>query len=389
MTATQGKRETAAAKARIVLASGGTGGHVFPAQALSAELVARGHSVSVVTDRRGANFPGDLDVHPISAGTLGRSARTLARGTMENAVGLGQSLRLLRRLRPSVVVGFGGYPSLPPMIAARLLRIPTVLHEQNAVLGRANRILARRVTRIATSFETVSGILPVDRAKVCRTGNPVRPAVAALAGAPFTVPGPEGPLEIFVLGGSQGAHVFSEVIPAAVALLPEQYRARLRIAQQCRPEDLEEVRAAYATLGVQVELAAFFRDVPQRLVAAHLVIARSGASTIAEITAIGRPAILVPYPFAMDDHQAANAHAIDEAGGAWLMPQRGFCASALAARLESVLTLPSLLEPVAAASRNLGLPQAASRLADLVEETAEEYAPRESRAAHDLRGLAA
>lgn len=387
MTASQDGQT--AAKARIALATGGTGGHVFPAQALSAELTSRGHPVSIVTDRRGANFPGGLDVHRIRAGSLGRSAGAVAKGLMENALGLGQSIRLLRRLRPGVVVGFGGYPSLPPMIGARLLGIPTVLHEQNAVLGRANRILARRVTRIATSFEEVAGIAPADRGKMCRTGNPVRAAAAALAGAPFITPEPEGRLEIVVLGGSQGARIFSEIVPEAVALLPGPYRDRLHIAQQCRPEDLEQVRAAYAALGVSVDLAPFFRDVPQRLARAHLVIARSGASTIAEITAIGRPAILVPYPFAMDDHQAANATAVDEAGAAWLMPQRGFCASALAARLESILTLPRILEEVAAASYAFGQPHAASLLADLVEETLQLSAQREGRAVSDLRSVAA
>ena len=373
--------------APVVLAAGGTGGHVFPAQALAAELRRRGRPVAVVTDSRGAAFDAEAATHRVRAASPSRSLPGMTAAACDLGIGTVQAWTLLRRLKPAAVVGFGGYPSVPPLLAASWLRLPTLLHEQNAVLGRANRLLAPRVDRIATSFAEIEAVRPEDRRKLACTGNPVRPAIAALAGAPYRSPDPEGTLDLLVLGGSQGARVFSEVIPEAVAALPERQRARLRIAQQCRPEDLEAARARYAAIGVAAELSAFFPDVPERLAAAQLVIARAGASTVVELTAVGRPAILVPYPHAMDDHQTANARAVDAAGGAWLMPQGAFSPAALAARLEAFLTLPATLGKAAAAAARLGRPDAAARLADLVESALRAAAPASGRS--ETRSLAA
>jgi UDP-N-acetylglucosamine--N-acetylmuramyl-(pentapeptide) pyrophosphoryl-undecaprenol N-acetylglucosamine transferase len=356
--------------APIILATGGTGGHVFPAQALAAALIARGRSVVVITDKRGAVFGDAVPTHRIRAATATDSFGGLARAALDIGLGTLQARRLLRRLKPAAVVGFGGYPSLPTMFAAVSLKVPTVIHEQNAVLGRANRLLAPRVGRIATSFEQVIGMGEAERAKAVAVGNPVRPAIARLHGTVYPPPQTDGPLSILVLGGSQGARVFSEVLPAATALLPALLRARISIVQQCRPEDLEAARAAYAALGMAPELSTFFDDVPERLARAQLVIARAGASTMAELAVSGRPAILVPYPHATDDHQTANARALDEAGAAWLVPQDAFRPQTLAARLESLLTNIGQLPAHAAAARAAAHPDAAERLADVVEASA-------------------
>jgi UDP-N-acetylglucosamine--N-acetylmuramyl-(pentapeptide) pyrophosphoryl-undecaprenol N-acetylglucosamine transferase len=353
--------------ARIALAAGGTGGHMFPAEALAGELLSRGHGVALVTDRRGGGFGERLpavETHRISAGGLaGTGIVGRARGVVQLGLGFFQSRGLLGRLKPAVAVGFGGYASVPTVLAASLSGIPTVLHEQNAVLGRANRLLAKRATRIATSFASVVGI-GGDRAVL--TGNPVRPGIAVLADQPYTPPSPGGAIQILVVGGSQGARVFSRLIPEAVALLPAELQRRLRIAQQARAEDLETARANYAPLAATVELAPFFGDMPERLRAAHLVICRSGASTVAELTAAGRPAILIPYPFATDDHQTANARALDTAGAAWLMPEAATTPAMLADRLASLAADSERLGRAADVARALGRRDAAARLADLV-----------------------
>lgn len=354
----------------ILLTAGGTGGHVFPAEALAGELQNRGFALALVTDRRGQGFSGALGMLPThrisSGGIAGRRLSARLRAMFELALGFLQARRLLRRLRPVAVIGFGGYASLPAMLAATIAGIPTALHEQNAVLGRANRLLAGRVTRIATSFPSVSHLLPAWQRKVVRTGMPVRSPVIALREQPYSPPSGQDPVRILVLGGSQGARVLSEVVPAALGALPEHWRRRLRVSQQCRPEDLDAVRAAHEESGIAADLASFFKDVPERLADAHLVIARSGASTVAELTAMGRPAILIPYPHAIDDHQTANARALDEAGAGWLIPQASFTAESLSARLLSLLALPESLARTAACARAIGTPDAASRLADLV-----------------------
>ncbi len=361
---------TRAVSSLVVLAGGGTGGHVFPAQALAGELVGRGLRLALVTDRRGEGIGGaipGLAVHRVRAGPLAgtHGARRLLGGA-NLALGTLQARRLLARLRPQAVVGFGGYASVPTMLAASFAGIPTAIHEQNALLGRANRILAARVDRIATSYQESEGLPAAAETKVRWTGMPVRAAVVSARATPYPRIDAGVPTRLLILGGSQGATVFADVVPRAVGLMPERLRGRLRLAQQCRPEDVDRTHAAYAEIGVVAELSAFFDDAVERLAGAHLLVARAGASSVAEATAIGRPAILVPYPHAVDDHQSANAHALDEVGAAWLMPEGAFTPDALAARLESLFGLPETLEKAAACAYAAGRPDAAARLADLV-----------------------
>ncbi|KAA2214732.1 undecaprenyldiphospho-muramoylpentapeptide beta-N-acetylglucosaminyltransferase [Teichococcus oryzae] len=360
--------------APIVIAAGGTGGHFFPAEALAAELLRRGHEIALMTDARSADYasPAFTNAERFvlkGAGLAGRGLKRAALGAMGMAAGTLQARNVLRRLRPRAVVGFGGYPSVAPMLAARSLsgRPVLVLHEQNAVLGRANRLLARGADVLALSFAETSRVPSGTHSEVI--GNPVRPALAALAGHGFVVP--QGPLRLLVLGGSLGARIFSEVVPAAIALLPAPLRGRLSVVQQCRAEDLPPVRAAYEQLGIPAQLAPFFGDVAGLYDTAHLVIARAGASTIAELACAGRPAILVPLPHAIDDHQSANARALAKFGGAAPMKQSEFTPPALATALERMLNAPEELARAAAAAASLAAPDAASRLADLVLSRAE------------------
>ncbi len=368
----------------IVLAAGGTGGHVFPAEALAAELLARGHRCVLITDRRGTAFGGALagvPVHRIRCGGIaGLSAAARIGNTFELALGGLQALQILHRLKPAACIGFGGYAALPTLLAAAIAGWPAVLHDQNAVLGRANRLLAGRVRRICTAFERVEKVPAKAADRLVRVGMPVRAPFVPLRDAAYAPPSAEGPIRLLVLGGSQGAKIFSDIVPEALARLPEGLQKRIVIAQQCRPETLPAARAAYAPLPVSVELAPFFADVPVRLAAAHLVICRSGASTIAELTTVGRPAILVPYPFAIDDHQTANAAALAAAGGALMMPQPEFTAESLAARLAALLSAPASLAPLAAAARDFGVPDAAGRLADVVCALLPDRQPRPSAA---------
>ena len=348
----------------IVLSAGGTGGHLFPAQALAAELSARGRRIVVMTDARGKNynaaFPG-ADIETVPSGSFANRSQML---TAPFAIvgGIFVALRKLLHLKPAAVIGFGGYPSLPVMIAARIGGFPTAIHEQNAVLGRVNRLIASGMRAVAASFPFARF---VPKGNIVYTGNPVRPAAAALAGSLYNAPEENGPIHLLIFGGSQGARALSELLPAAIAMLPANLRARLDIVQQCRPEDIESVRAAYK--GVKVELATFFNDLPERMARAHLVISRSGASTISELTVIGRPAILIPYPFATDDHQTANADVLANAGAAWRISQSELTAEKLAKLLDDILSSPSELAKRAAAAHALGKPDAAERLADLVE----------------------
>jgi UDP-N-acetylglucosamine--N-acetylmuramyl-(pentapeptide) pyrophosphoryl-undecaprenol N-acetylglucosamine transferase len=355
--------------ALIVLAAGGTGGHMFPAEALARELLTRACRVALVTDRRGQawgdRLPG-VELHRIRTGRFGAGVLSKVVGLAELALGTIEAGRLLRSLGPAAAVGFGGYPSVPTMLAAAQLGVATLLHEQNAILGRANRLLAPRVRRIATSFPEVSAVRPGDRARLVETGNPVRAAITALRGTPYPALAGDAPFHVLVLGGSQGARVLSEVVPAACARLPDPLRGRLRLVQQARPEDIEAVRRAHAGSGVTAELATFFDDVPARLARAQLVISRSGASTVAELAMIGRPAILVPYLHAADDHQTANARALEQAGGAWVMPHAALTPDALAERLAQLTAAPDILAQAAAAAHALGRPHAARALADLV-----------------------
>ncbi|KIL96800.1 UDP-N-acetylglucosamine--N-acetylmuramyl-(pentapeptide) pyrophosphoryl-undecaprenol N-acetylglucosamine transferase [Paramagnetospirillum magnetotacticum MS-1] len=357
-------------KPLIALSAGGTGGHVFPAEALASVLLERGYHLALITDKRGAAYGGTLgklETFRISAGSIaGRGKLKVLRSALELGVGLIQARSILKRIRPAAMIGFGGYASVPGMAAAALAGIPTAIHEQNAVLGRANRLLAGHVRRIATSFAEVSHVEPKLTQKLVHTGMPVRAGILACRDTAYAEIGATGPIELLVLGGSQGARILSEVVPAALARLPEPLRTRIRISQQCRPEDLDAVRRAYEGTGIDATLESFFADVPERLAGAHLVIARAGASTVAELTTLGRPAILVPYPFAIDDHQTANAHAAEDCGGAWLMQQDSFSPESLADRLQSLFTHPEALTRTAACARNVGRPDAAEALADLV-----------------------
>jgi UDP-N-acetylglucosamine--N-acetylmuramyl-(pentapeptide) pyrophosphoryl-undecaprenol N-acetylglucosamine transferase len=353
----------------LVLAAGGTGGHIFPAQALAQTLLERGFEPVLVTDRRGRDYEAafaGISVHRIHAGGLaGGGALGRLRGVAELALGTIEAERLLQRLRPAAAVGFGGYPSVPTMLAALRRGIPTLIHEQNAVIGRANRLLAGHVSRIATSFESTRGLRAGQEAKVRLTGNPVRPEIAALRDVPLPSLHPEGDRNIVVIGGSQGASVFGRVVPDAVARLPEAMRARIRISQQCRKEDATHVACVYGQLGIRACVSTFFEDMPRRLRKAHLVIARAGASTVAELAAAGRPAILVPYPYATDDHQTANAQALESGGGAWLMLESLFNGQALADQLHDLLAHPVMLGTAAMCARAAGRPEAARHLAEL------------------------
>lgn len=354
---------------RVMLAAGGTGGHLFPAEALAAVLKRRGHAVSLVTDRRARGllegFPAD-DVHLVPSDTVrGRSPVALTRMASANARGLLACVRLIRARRPAVAVGFGGYPTLPPMTAASLMKVPSVVHEANAVMGRANRRLARHA-HVATAFPRVEGV-PEGR-PTTQTGLPVREAVLRAA-APY-VPA-EGDFHLLVFGGSQGARVFAELVPPALERLPEAARARLRLVQQCRPEDLDRTREALAAAGVEADLAPFFRDLPARMAWAHLVVCRAGASTVAELSVIGRPALLVPLPGALDQDQAHNAAALADLGGGKHLPQGILSPARLAQEIALAMDAPDQLAEAAEKARALARPDAADRLADLCERLAE------------------
>ena len=353
-----------------VLAAGGTGGHLTPAFALAHELERRGHQVALVTDARGAAIPGKPDflaAHVLPAGRFGKNPLHWPAGVRAVMQGRGLARRLYRGFEPSAVVGFGGYPALPALLAAGAAGIPAVIHEQNAVLGRVNRLLAGRVDAIATAYPEVDRLRPAHRGKVHLVGNPVRPQVLALRDEDFPAFAATSPLRVLVTGGSQGARVLSQVVPLGLAALPAGLRARVQVTQQCRPEDIEAVRALYAEHAIAAELATYFEDIEARLADAHLVIGRAGASTIAELTAAGRPAILVPLPIATDDHQAANVREMAAAGGARAIRQHAFTPEALAQQIAALAEPPEALAAAAHAAWNCGRPDAAEKLADLVE----------------------
>jgi UDP-N-acetylglucosamine--N-acetylmuramyl-(pentapeptide) pyrophosphoryl-undecaprenol N-acetylglucosamine transferase len=352
----------------FVVAAGGTGGHFFPAEALARELLSLGRSVHLVTDQRTDVFGErglETTVHHVRAARATGSPTQAARGLAELAAGVVQARRLLLQLKPAAVVGFGGYPSIPTMAAAVYLRLPTLIHEQNAVLGRANRLLAPIARQIATGFVTTAGLRSADGARAVYTGNPVRPAFLEAGRKDYFPPPPGGSIELLVLGGSQGAHVLSEIVPPALMMLPTELRNRLRISQQARPEDVAAVSEIYRGGNIAAELNRFFDDVPERLARAHLVICRAGASTVAELAAVGRPALLLPYPLATDDHQTANARAFSDAGGGWRIPQSGLASAALAARLEDLLADNALLATAARRAWEFGRRDATQRLAQL------------------------
>ncbi len=354
----------------ILLAAGGTGGHLFPAEALGVELIRRGFRVRLATDARALRYSGlftrdTIDVVP-SETVRGRSPWSLARTGMLLAAGTAVSLNLMRRLRPRAVVGFGGYPTLPPLLAAKMFGVPSLIHEANAVLGRANRFLSSRVSAIATSLPGVLDRDPALAGKTTTVGTPMRPAILAAAAVKFASPDATSPLRLLVVGGSQGARVMSDIVPSAIERLEPALWSRLILTQQVRDEDMARVRAVYDRLKISAELAPFFTDLPARLASNHLVVSRSGAGTVAELAAIGRPSILVPLPGAIDQDQFANAGVLAQAGGAIRIAQADFTPDRLAAEISGLAAEPERLTVKAASARTTGRLDAADRLADLV-----------------------
>lgn len=354
----------------FVLAAGGTGGHMVPAAALAEELTRRGHRVALVSDARGVRFPGlfeGVQTHVLPAGRLAGGPLGWAKAAREMWQGRAMARQLYRTFRPAAVIGFGGYPAFPALAAAFAEEVPTAVHEQNAVLGRVNRLVARRVDAIATSYAETERLKPAYAAKVHHVGNPVRDSVLALRSRPYPLLEEEGIFRVLVTGGSQGASVLSKVVPDGLAMLPPAFRRRLQVTHQARIEDIDAARAKYAELDIAATLATYLPDLPEELAWAHLVIARAGASTISELTAAGRPAILVPLPGATDDHQTANAREITAAGGARTIAQPQFTPAELAKQMQKLGLDPAALENAAGRARACGKPDAARDLADLVE----------------------
>lgn len=355
-----------------VVAAGGTGGHLFPAQALAETLAARGWRIVLATDERGVQF---ADKFPAEE-RIGLSAATFRRGDpvgmlragLQISSGVMQARAAFRRLDPAVVVGFGGYPSLPAMIAAFTTGRPTVIHEQNAVIGRANKLLATRATAVACAFPTLKKAPPAVKDRAVVVGNPIRPPIRALFDEPYKRP--TKTVHLLITGGSQGSRLLSELPPAAIQLLPEALRARLKVSQQARPDSVDAARKAYAEALVEAEIAPFFRDMATRLGGAHLVIGRAGASTCCELAVAGKPAILVPLKIALDDDQGQNARLLAEAGAAEVISEDELTTETLADALSRLLSHPATLAKMAEAARSVAVPDAAERLADLVEKTA-------------------
>ncbi len=357
-------------KRHFVLAAGGTGGHMIPAHALAVELMERGHHVALITDERGAKIPGLFEgvaVHILPAGRLGGGPAGWIRAARAIWAGREMASQLYQSFNPTAVIGFGGYPALPALLAAFKNSIPTAIHEQNAVLGRVNRLVSRRVDAIALGFPNVRRISEGSKRKAKVVGNPVRPEILALRSQPYPAIDGEGVFRVMVIGGSQGASVLSEVVPDGLSMLPVSLKRRLQVTQQCRPEDIEGVRKRYSELGIPADLATYMEDIPERLGWTHLMIARSGASTIAELTAAGRPAIFVPLPSSTDNHQTYNTDEMVTAGGARMIEQSNFTPVELAKQMQKLGLEPEGLISAAKRAWSCGRPHAAKDLADLVE----------------------
>ncbi|WP_426014178.1 undecaprenyldiphospho-muramoylpentapeptide beta-N-acetylglucosaminyltransferase [Caulobacter sp. DWR2-3-1b2] len=356
----------------VVVAAGGTGGHLFPAQALAETLKGRGWRVVLATDERGAlyadKFPAEERLALSAATAKAGDPIGMIKAGFAVTQGVLQAKAAFKRLNPAVVVGFGGYPALPALLAAVTEGRPTVIHEQNAVLGRVNRFLASRATEVACAFPTLEKAKPRVKARAHVVGNPVRPEIRALYDVPYLPP--EVQLRLLVTGGSQGARLLSELVPEAIAKLPEEMRGRLKVQQQSRPESMESARRIYANAMVDCEVAPFFRDMAGRLRQAHLVIGRAGASTCCELAVAGRPSILVPLKIAADDHQRFNAQLLEEAGGAAVCLEDELTVDAMAGALNALLKDPARLGRMAVGARSVATPDAAEKLADLVERTA-------------------
>ena len=359
----------------ILLAAGGTGGHLFPAEALGVELMRRGLRVRLATDSRALRYSGlfskdMIDVVP-SETVRSRTPWSLALTGLTLVGGFAVALNLLRRLKPAAVVGFGGYPTLPPLLAARLLGIPGVIHDANAVLGRANRFLSSRVDAIVTSLPGVLDRDPQLASKTTTVGTPMRPAILAAAAIEYVAPDSAGPFRLLVVGGSQGARVMADIVPSAIERLEPSLWNRMVLSQQVREEDMTRVRQVYDRLKIKAELAPFFTDLPAKLASHHLVVSRSGAGTVAELAAIGRPSILVPLPGSIDQDQFANAGVLALAGGALRIPQSEFTSDRLASEISALAAEPGKLMAMADAARRVGRLDAAERMADLVMKVAE------------------
>lgn len=356
----------------VVLAAGGTGGHLFPAFALAEELGRRGLVVDLATDMRGdrygSGFPARTIYQIPSATVRGRSPVALAKTGLQLARGIGSAYRILGRVKPAAVIGFGGYPTFPPLMAARLRGIATAVHEQNAVLGRANRLLASRVDCIATTFSETKFLSNAVRARICKTGNPVRAAVETAAEAAYPELRDETPFHIVVFGGSQGARFLSESVPGALKGLPHPLRQRLHIVQQAREEDVPNVKKLYQDARLKAEVGSFFQNLPELIAKSHLVIARAGASTVAELTVIGRPAVLIPLPGALDNDQLENAKRLAESGAAWCIEQKDVTAARLTDEIARLAAAPNQLADAARQAKSMASGNAAIALADVVEE---------------------
>jgi len=358
----------------VMVTAGGTGGHLFPALALTEELQRRGHVVDLITDMRGdrygSGFPA-RNIYRVPAATLaGKNPLNVMKTMLKLGRGANQARKILREVNPACIIGFGGYPTFPPIMAAKLLNIPGILHEQNAVMGRANRMLATRAAAIALSFAKTEYVDDELAQKARHTGNPVRDKVIEAAKTPYPARAPEDQFNLLIFGGSQGARYFSDTMPEVLARLPDDIKPRLHVVQQCREEDMQRVRDFYKKAGIHADLSTFFADLPQIIAEAHLVIGRSGASTISELAVIGRPSILVPLPHALDNDQLRNARFLQEAGGAFCIEQKDLDMDRLATDMAPLVRDPELLQTAAAAARQVGMPDAVARLADLVEEVA-------------------
>jgi UDP-N-acetylglucosamine--N-acetylmuramyl-(pentapeptide) pyrophosphoryl-undecaprenol N-acetylglucosamine transferase len=351
----------------IILAAGGTGGHMVPAHALSLVLMRQGFEVSLLTDTRGQSYSGlfaGVPKHVLPVAQIKPGKPTTWLSGLRTLWQSRQAARqLFKSYTPALVLGFGGYPCVPALWAALGLGIPTALHEQNAVLGRVNRYFASKVALLATSYPQTRLLPKAARAKTVYTGNPVRAEIEALRAEPFPDFNQEGAFRVLVVGGSQGASILSDVVPSALALLPAHVRARLQVTQQCRPDDIAMVRQIYAEQGIAASLATYIEDMATELAWAHLVIARAGASTLAELTSVGRPAILVPLPTATDNHQTHNARHMVEAGGARMIAQHAFTPAELARQIQKIALGPGSLINAAKRARQSGVPRAAERLA--------------------------
>ena len=354
----------------ILLSAGGTGGHVFPARALADELILRGYHVEIATDTRGVKYFDGLDAkiprHIISSGSYASGLLGKVIGTFELLKGFIQSIKLIRRMKPIAIVGFGGYPSAPPIFAGQFLGVKTIIHESNAILGLANKLLAPFATKIALSYPETDGIPDKLKSKSICTGNPVRQAIADLSIVPY--PHMNDKITIMIFGGSQGAKVFSDVVPLALVALPPELQSRLHIIQQSIPSTIDAVREIYLKSKLDFEIKPFFDDMPTRLKNTHLFIARSGASTVAEFTAAGRPAIYVPFPRHKDNQQVFNAEQVAKAGGGWVVLEKDLTVEGLKTTLEGLLQSPENLQKAAESARNLGLIDATQRLADIIAE---------------------